>query len=266
MPRIAKADLFAALERAANHIRAASSEGGYTTRPDMRRKLRELRGIDRLLTDVLYRFIDHHNGKVGAHIEEDNLAQSLTFLRKELISLYDLDRNRLSGEESTNMAQVGQMCVQLARQLKRAAQQEADLHPAELAEKLGELAEGLVFDDYASESAENLEPFFQAESLSHLTESSFSQALELDPVDPRQVIERKLPAAGWIERFVDVQHPDKRAAAVELVETMKAHLYDLVVIILGEDEPELNPAHPVYVVGLTRKGNIVGLKSQVVWT
>lgn len=266
MPRIAKADLIAALERAANYIRAAASEDGQTTRNDMRRKLRELRGIDRLLTDVLYRFIDHRNGKAGASISEESLGDALTFLRKELITLYDLRKNRLTTEESDSMAMIGSMCVQLARQLKRAAQQEADLHPAELADKLGELALGLTFDDYASESSEGLESFFLEVELSNLTESSFSQALELDPVDPKQVIERKLPAAGLFERFIDIQKASHKASALELVETLKAHLYDLTIIILGEDDPELDPIHPVYIVGLNRKGNIVGLKSKVVWT
>lgn len=266
MPRIAKADVIAALERAANHIRAAASADGITTRNDMRRKLRELRGIDRLLTDAFYRFIDHRDGKAGARITEEDIADALSFTRGNMISRYDLERNGLSPEEVERMAGIGRMVVQLARLLKRAAQQEADLHPAELADKLGELANGLTFDDYASESSEELEPFYLETLLSNLTESSFSQALDLDPVDPKQVIERKLPAAGWFERFIDVQVPDARPSAVELVEALKAHLYDLTVIILGEDDPSLDPVHPVYVVGLNRRGNIVGLRSQVVWT
>ncbi len=158
------------------------------------------------------------------------------------------------------------MAVQLARQLKRAAQQEADLHPAELADKLGELAEGLRFDDYASESSEALESFYLESQLDRLSETSFSEALSLDPVDPRQVIERKLPAAGFFERFADVQPIDSRTQALELIEALKAHLYDLSVIVLGEDDPSLDPVHPVYIVGLNRKGNLVGLRSQVVWT
>ncbi|MEM9986835.1 MAG: nuclease A inhibitor family protein, partial [Bacteroidota bacterium] len=83
---------------------------------------------------------------------------------------------------------------------------------------------------------------------------------------PRQVIERKLPAAGFFERFADVQPIESRTQALELIEALKAHLYDLSVIVLGEDDPSLDPVHPVYIVGLNRKGNLVGLKSQVVWT
>lgn len=266
MPRIAKADIFAALERAANHIRSAASSDGITSRADMRAKLRELHGIERLLTDVLYRFIDHRDAKAGARITETDIAAALGYARSQMVDQYDLNRNGLSASEIARMSSIGRMAVQLARQLKRAAQQEAGLHPAELAEMLDSLAEGLYFDDFASESAESLEAFFFEAQLDALTENSFSQVLDLNPVNPREVIERMMPAAGMLERFVDIQKPDRQAQATELIEALRAHLYDLSVIILGEDDPGLDPLHPVYVAGLTRKGALVGLKSQVVWT
>lgn len=266
MPRIAKADVFAALERAANHIRSAAGNDGITSRSDMRRKLRELHGIERLLTDVFYRFIDHRDAKAGARITESDISDALSYARRQMIDQYDLNRNGLSASEIARMSSTGRMAVQLARQLKRAAQQEADLHPAELAEKLGDLAQDLYFDDFASESTESLTPFFLDIRLSSLTEHSFSQALDLNPANPREVIERVLPAAGFMERFVDIQLPGHQSQAIELVEALRAHLYDLSIIILGEDDPALDPVHPVYTVGLTRKGAIVGLRSQVVWT
>ena len=266
MPRIAKADVIAALERAANHIRAAASEDHFTSRSEMRRKLRDLQGIDRLLTDAFYRFVDHHDGKAGAQITESHIAHALSFVRSKMIDQYDLSRNGLSIEEIERVTKINRMAVQLARQLKRAAQQEADLHPAELADKLGELGQGLTFEDYASESSEELEPFFLEASLDQLSEDSFSEALGLDPADPRQVIERKLSAAGFFERFVDIQNTAFRPKAIELVEALKAYLYDLSVIIIGEDEQGTSPVHPVYIVGLNRRGSIVGLRSQVVWT
>jgi hypothetical protein len=266
MPRIAKADVLAALERAANHIRSAAGSDGITSRSDMRHKLRELQGIERLLTDVFYRFIDHRDAKAGARITEGDIAEAVSHARNQMIDQYDLNRNGLSASEVARMSSTGRMAVQLARQLKRAAQQEADLHPAELAEKLGDLVEGLWFDDFGSESSEALEPYFHDIRLGALTEHSFSQALDLNPADPREVIERMLPAGGFLERFVDIQIPDRQSQAIELIEVLRAHLYDLSVIILGEDDPGMDPAHPAYLVGLTRKGVIVGLKSKVVWT
>lgn len=266
MPRIAKADVVAALERAANHIRAAAGSDGITSRNDMRRKLRELHGIERVLTDIFYRFIDHRDAKAGARITEKDISQAIGYARAHMIDQYDLNRNGLSSSEVAMMSSTGRMAVQLARQLKRAAQQEAGLHPAELAEKFAELAESLYFDDFASESAEPLTPFYLETKLAVLSENTFSEALDLNPADPQQVIERIMAAAGFLERFVDIQVPERRAQAVELVEALKAYLYDLSVIVLGEDEPGADPVHPVYIVGLTRKGAVVGLTSTLVWT
>ena len=47
---------------------------------------------------------------------------------------------------------------------------------------------------------------------------------------------------------------------------MKANLREIHAALLGRDDPELGAEHPLYLVGLDSAGNLVGLKTAVIWT
>jgi hypothetical protein len=47
---------------------------------------------------------------------------------------------------------------------------------------------------------------------------------------------------------------------------MKANLREISAVLLGSYEPEQGAEYPVYIVGIDAAGNLVGLKSAVIWT
>ena len=266
MARLAKNDIHKALEKAAGHIRAAAGEDGITSRADIRRKLGTLEGTERALVDIFYRFMDRRDAKPGARITESDISGTLAYAKDRLIDQYDLNRNGLSKAEIEKMSTTGKLAVALARQLKKEAVGDTNAEGKKLSLKLGELAEGLWFDQLGSEAAIELKSFFAEASLTELTEDTFSQTLNLDPNDVTQVIERFItPDAEFYEQFLDVN--DHADSAEDLIDLMKASLKDIRVIVLGRDNaPEVGSEHPTYWVGIARDGSLVGLETFVVWT
>jgi hypothetical protein len=45
-----------------------------------------------------------------------------------------------------------------------------------------------------------------------------------------------------------------------------ANLREISVVLLGSYDPEQGAEYPVYIVGIDADGNLVGLKSAVIWT
>jgi hypothetical protein len=96
---------------------------------------------------------------------------------------------------------------------------------------------------------------------------------------PEHEVVKFEPPDYFFNRFIDTDmgempagEMDGRARAMELVRVMKAQLRDIAVALIGSGNPEDYPGlhydaqHPLYVVGIDADGNLVGLKSAVVWT
>jgi hypothetical protein len=121
MPRLAKTAVHAALERAAKNIITASPNDPFISRRDMRAQLKKLRGVERSLTDIFYRFIDHRDAAPGARITAKDVHDALAYAKAKLIDQYDLDENGLSEDEIAQMSRTGKLAVALAYELKRSA-------------------------------------------------------------------------------------------------------------------------------------------------
>lgn len=265
--RISKESVNKALERAAANILHAGGTDGIVSRRDMRLALTDLKGVEQDLTSIFYRFIDHRDAAKGARVTKTDIDEAVEYAKKNLIARYDLNQNGLSNDEIAEMSLTGKLAVTFARLLKRTGLKEDDLSSEALAKLLGDLAEGLFFDDFGSEASESLSPVFFDTQVHELTEASFADAANLEITNPAQEIARFIPAGDFFERFVDTQFESNRRQANDLVEVMRANLRDIHVIIVGRDDPSLvDPAHPVYWVGLTYNGDIVGLQSLVIWT
>ncbi|MBL8916217.1 MAG: hypothetical protein JNM17_36290 [Archangium sp.] len=121
MPRIAKADVNAALDLAAMRIRDAAGGDGRTSKADMTKALKTLTGTEKKLADVFFKFIDHRDFKTGAQVTSKDVDRAVAYARKTLIAKYDLDNNGLSSTEVKKMSLTGQLSVKLATELKAAA-------------------------------------------------------------------------------------------------------------------------------------------------
>ena len=121
MPRISKTDVHAALERAARHIQDSAGPDGRVSRDDIQAKLSTLKGTERNLVDIFFRFIDHRDHVAGAQITKKDIDSAVEYAREKLIDKYDVNNNGLSQSEIAEMSTTGQLAVQLAKELRMAA-------------------------------------------------------------------------------------------------------------------------------------------------
>ncbi len=269
MSRIAKKDIHVALERAAQNIRSAAGNDPVVSRRDIRRKLQSLRGVEQRLTSIFYRFMDHRDYKPGSRITNKDIEEALQYAEEKLIDKYDLNHNGLSRAEVEKMSTLGKLAVEFAQELKQAALVEHLDNGKDIAAKLGELAQGLAFFSFGSETDAPLEPFFLDKKFGHLDREVFARALKLDTGDPARAIEVfEADARAFHRRFIDNYrlygiHEAIHAGA--LISFMEDMLRDIVLAIAGKNG-ESGPLHPVYWVGLAPDGCLVGLKTEVLWT
>ncbi|PRP96540.1 hypothetical protein ENSA5_36160 [Enhygromyxa salina] len=86
------------------------------SRADMRLALRRLRGTERALTEIFFRFIDHRDAKPGAVITKFDVDKALVYAKDRLIDAYDINNNGLSQDEIAKMSNLAKLAVQLARE------------------------------------------------------------------------------------------------------------------------------------------------------
>ena len=121
MSRIARSDIYAALDRAAQNIKAADTNGdGRISRAEAQAKVASLSGTEQQLTDMFYRFADKRDAAAYAKLTRSDVDRTLAYAKKELVSDYDVNNNGLSADEVAKMSRTGKLAVQLAQELKAA--------------------------------------------------------------------------------------------------------------------------------------------------
>lgn len=271
MARLAKSYVHGALDWAAAKILEADGGDGIVSRRDLRRALDGLQGVERSLVDALYRLIDRRDDAPGARITRGDVDRTMAYAKERLVDVHDDNRNGLSQDEIDRMSTLGKLAVELVRVIERKAVLDEGTSEA-LARRLGELSEGLVFDDFGTEgTTERFTVVHVEASLQALTEQTLAQTLGLDLSDPKQEIARFITdLEEFYVRLIELtmmleQVPVTRAH--DLVALMQGRLRGTVAAILGRDGPEGPGAeHPVYIVGIAPDGDLVGLRSIVVWT
>ena len=136
MPRIAKTDVHAALERAAKNISDAKTPDGVVSRDNIQDKLGELKGTEKKLTDIFYRFIDHRDHVAGARVTQQDIDKAVAYAKDKIVDKYDLNSNGLSKTEIAQMSLTGKLAVDLAKQLKGAAASGDKLSTADLSKAI----------------------------------------------------------------------------------------------------------------------------------
>lgn len=276
MTTIATSAVHAALARAAEHLLSAAGPDGIVSRKDVRAKLLSLEGAERDLVDMLYRYIDARDAVRSARVTKSDIDVEVARIKTELVDRYDLDNNGLSEDEVARMSDLGKVAVTLARTLKTATAPAAattaptgetsGLTGEALAQKIAELAKGLGFDDFGSESTMNFEAFHAAAKLTQLTQDTFRATLGLTD-GPKQQITKFEPGDRSLGRITEVADWfDRRPDGEELVRFMKANLREISAAVLGPWDPEQGAEYPAYIVGIDAAGNLVWLKSAVIWT
>lgn len=119
MPRIAKSVAVASLNRAAEAIRSADTNGnGQVSRAELKAKVATLSGKEKALVDIFYKFADHRDHVKGARITGRDLEKTLAYAAKELISDYDTNNNGLSKAEISRMSTTAKLAVEWGKEFQ----------------------------------------------------------------------------------------------------------------------------------------------------
>ena len=121
MPRIAKADVNAALQLAANSIIKAGGSDGRTSRAEMKKALATLPAGQRNLADIFFKFVDNRDFKAGAQVTAKDVKAAVAYAKEHMVAKYDLNENGLSKDEIKDMSLTGKRAVDLAKALKASA-------------------------------------------------------------------------------------------------------------------------------------------------
>lgn len=89
---------------------------GRISRADMRDALGRLRGTERALTEVFFRFIDHRDAKPCAVVTKSDVDKALVYAKGRLIDAYDINHNGLSEAEIAKMSNLAKLAVKFARE------------------------------------------------------------------------------------------------------------------------------------------------------
>jgi hypothetical protein len=267
MARLAKQKVHAALEKAAQNILDAAGDDPIVSRKDIRRKLNELEGTEQLLTSIFYRFMDHRDAKPGARITKKDIDGTLAYAKEKLVDAYDKNNNGLSASEIAKMSLTARLAVRYAKLQDQASE---EMTTDKLQNSLEELGKDLYFPAWANESDAYLSVFRQDADLQELTQENFSTALGLDSSNNEEAIQLWHQGRLEYQWIFDLYEDYEQLAALESFKTlhtfMEAQLSHITHIVVGLDGARPDSEYPVYFVGLTPTGDILGFQTTTIWT
>ena len=268
MSRITLQNLWNTLEDTRATLLDAGGKDGMVSRKDFRALIdRQDSEAHKSFLQFFYTFVRQLEDRPNMRVTAEVIERAITFIEEQIIPNFEI-AEQFSNQTNQTIAQIHDAAYPMAQNLIRITKENKKLTTFEVAEEISLFTESLFFDDFGSESSEPIEAFYLEANIVELTPESFAKALELDPNNPSDKIERFADAQEPLMNFVD-QHfhfglADKAQAIVDL---MGNFLTQKKVIILGEDyNPDVPPEHPVFVIGVGKDGNIAGFKSSVIWT
>ncbi len=268
MARLAKQKVHAALEKAAQNILDAAGNDPIVSRKDIREKLKTLEGVEQQLTSVFYRFIDHRDSKPGARVTKVDIEDTLAYAKEKLVDAYDVNNNGLSAAEIAEMSFTARLAVRYAQLQDQAS--ETEMTTDQLYDSLFELGNGLFFPAWANEADAYFSMFRKDADLQELTQETFSATLGLDPSNPVEAIELWHQGRSEYEWIFENYENYEKFAELESFKTlhtfMEKHLTHITHVVVGLDGLRPDSEYPVYFVGLTPEGDILGFQTTTIWT
>lgn len=266
MSRLSKQHVYAALEKAADNILSASGDDPFVSRKDIRQKLSQLPGIERSLTDIFYRFIDHRDYKPGARVTKADVDQALAYAKETMVDKYDENNNGLSETEIQQMSMTAQLAVRYAQTLKAFEEFGEIEDKRDVADVLSKLGDQLYFPAWANEADAYLKRFRRKSNLDQLTADGFAEVMGLDQNIPAEEIFIFEQATGFSWIFENYGDRPEVTTFQRVYDFMNLYLRDITHIIVGSDGTRETSEYPVYFIGLTEDGSLVGFETQTIWT
>lgn len=267
MARLTVQDLIHAIEKAAEDLLAAAGDDGMVSKEDIRKKLQEQQGVQRGLLEAFYDFLrdeDQAYMRVTRAVVKDGLA----FVKEKIIPEFEIAPGGLSEAETNAMLTFGEEEALLGSRLKQAAQGESYLSSKDIFEQIKQNTSELFFDYQGSEGSEPIEAILIPAKVLNLTEETFAEALNLDQSNPLEFIERFVSAEPFFPVFISQHYQFELAdKATAIADLMRNNLRQNSIFVIGKDyDRNVPPQHPAYIIGVADDGNLVGFKSQVIWT
>ncbi len=271
MSCLAKKYAHLALDRAAAHLLDARAGDSVVSRKDIRAKLLDLEGYEQRLTNMLFRFTDARDYKKGARVTATDIEGTVAYAKEKLIDAYDVNNNGIGLAERERMSVTGKLAVSLGWKIKRAEDSGGAVGAGEaLKAMIHPLGDGLFFAAYGNESDAFLTPYFRETGLKTITRESFREALGLHPVAPEDALvyfqTGRAAYARLFDEYESLDFADSTARFRELEDLMHQELTDLTLVILGTDGSREYGEHPVFFLGLTPQGNLLGFETVTIWT
>jgi non-ribosomal peptide synthetase-like protein len=115
MVRLAKAHVFAAIDRAAAHILTARPEDDRINRAYMCLAIARLRGAERSLTEILFQ-LAHQRGAGPGTITKTNVKRALVHAKSRLSDPDNVDGTGLSDDEMATTSTIAMLAAEMARE------------------------------------------------------------------------------------------------------------------------------------------------------
>ncbi|MDX1943409.1 MAG: hypothetical protein SFU99_22780 [Saprospiraceae bacterium] len=266
MARLTVQDLINAIEKTAEDLLAAAGADGMVSKEDIGKKLQEQQGVQRGLLDAFYDFLredDQPRMRVTRAVIDDGLA----FVKEQLIPKFEIMPGGLSEEESNALSALKAEALILGGRLKQVARGESYLSSKQVFEQIAENAPKLFFDYLGSEGSQAIEAILIPANIINLTKETFAKSLHLNQHSPANYIERFVSAEPFFPIFISQHYPfELGEQATAIVNLMRNNLRQNSIFVTGKDDGNTPPQHPAYIIGIADDGNLVGFKSQVIWT
>ena len=267
MARLSKQKVHAAFDKAAAIILSAAGDDPVVSRKDIRDKLLELEGVEQQLVNIFYKLIDRQDSKPGARVTKADIDRTLAFAKEKMVDAYDVNNNGLSKDEIEQMSLTARLAVRYAQLLD---QEPAGDSSDAIFQGLTELGDGLYFPAWANEADAYLNPFRVDANLESLTPEAFSTALGLDASTPPEQIQFWHQGRSNYEWIFENYEAYEALAELEsfkaLHSYMEQHLTHLTHVLVGMDGTRPSSEYPVYFVGLSPEGDILGFETITIWT
>ena len=145
MARIAKSDVHAVLRRAADLLIQAGGDDQRISRADAKALVGSLQGLEKLLVDMFFRFIDHRDHRPGATVTVRDVEDAYHYAKDKLIDAYDVNGNGLSRAEVAKMSMLAKLAVALAAERAQQSMEATEQFDSDgVEDELRQLVQGLT--------------------------------------------------------------------------------------------------------------------------
>ena len=258
-----------ALNQVMAQLEASAGADPFISQENLDTLLHALDEEEKAFTTSMYELAKSRKNNRGGRVTRKAVASLAPYLKEVVMPEFYLKAGPIDRRAARRILALGEPYLSLANTWKAFAEYNMDRSPAELAEHIGELSEGISLGYYANAGQEPILPLHVPAQLELLDEHAFFNTLENAPGHAFEGLRENYR----LDRFVDgndilsqlpgfQDNPGARDKASQLAVIMQHHLREIALAILFRNEQSFNP---LFVAGITEAGHLVGFSAAVRW-